>query len=101
MRGIFSNDRRTYHKHGEQLRVQNAGLKTNIEHNELYQALAAHQRADGTGFAIVESNELGRSYTPNELAKESDDNEEDGITPGFSSIQGAEISLQPRKSKVL
>jgi hypothetical protein len=91
----------TYHKHGEQLGVQNPRLEANVEHDELYQTLATHEGADCPGFVVIESKELGRSRASNELAKESDDDDNKGVTPSLAIPQLSEISLQPREGEVL
>lgn len=98
-------------EHGECARVEDAGRETNVQDNEFDKAreclsdssnavysehvpLATHQRANSTGLAERKAAELGCHRAPQELGKERNRTDQDGVAPCHAIIQETQVGLQ-------
>ncbi|KAI3476332.1 hypothetical protein L1887_62096 [Cichorium endivia] len=88
------------HEHGEDARVEDARREADVEHNELDEALARHERADSGRLAQIESKGLGGRGTSDELGEEGDDDDGHGIHPCLARVEVAEVGLEARECKV-
>lgn len=69
-------------------------LRTDIEDDELDQALAAHERPDREALTRVETLEPGSDGAAAKLADERNDAEENDVAPRLAVVEQAEVGLE-------
>jgi hypothetical protein len=68
--------------------------RTDVEDDELNEALARHKRSNRAALASVKALEASGNGTAAELADKGDDAEEDDVAPCFAVVEQAEVGLE-------
>jgi hypothetical protein len=68
--------------------------RTDVEDDELDEALARHKRSNRAALASVEALEASGNGTAAELADKGDDAEEDDVAPRLAVVEQAEVGLE-------
>jgi hypothetical protein len=62
---------------------------------------AAHERSNGTGFSPVEITEVGGSGTSKEFGRKCNDDNQNGIAPRNSGVEGSKVSVETGQREIL